>query len=204
MIDGETKQKLLQELEKSGNVYLSCMKVGINKSTFYRWREDKGFWKTANTAIKRGRENNCDVAEHALMMNVKDKKMDAIKYVLAHNSARYKPKIRKVIIEHSQTGEKKEELKQMQREHWSEIGEAYKSVIELVRNPVMKFTEEKTKDILGKMPGIQAKIGTPEYIDEDSDVLFPGEFLPDPDEDDNDLDNETMNKIILDLPEDNE
>lgn len=154
MIDGETKQKLLQELEKSGNVYLSCMKVGINKSTFYRWKEDKGFWKAASAAIKRGRENNCDVAEHALMMNVKDKKMDAIKYVLAHNSTRYKPKIRKVIIEHSQTGEKKEELKQMQREHWDQINDAYKSLIELVRNPDMNLTEAQTEEVLSKLPDI--------------------------------------------------
>lgn len=93
MIDGKTIESLLQELEKSGNVYLSCMKVGVDKSTYYRWlKENKSFKKQAMTAIRFGRANNCDVAEHALMLNVKDKKMDAIKYVLSHNSPKYKQK----------------------------------------------------------------------------------------------------------------
>ncbi len=37
MHDDKTKEKLLKELRKFGNVYLSCLKVGIDKSTFYRW-----------------------------------------------------------------------------------------------------------------------------------------------------------------------
>ncbi|MDO8604290.1 MAG: hypothetical protein Q7K40_02730 [bacterium] len=102
MIDLKTRQKLIRELEKSGNVYLACLKVGVDKSTFYRWKEsDKEFKKDATKAIRIGRENNCDVAEHALMINVKEKKMEAIKYVLSHSSPRYKPKTRKVVIEHS-------------------------------------------------------------------------------------------------------
>lgn len=97
MIDEETKQRLIQEIEKSGNVYLSCMKVNINKATYYRWlKEDSGFKKKAKQAEKIGRENNCDIAKHALMLNVKDKKMDAIKYVLSHNSPEYKPNEKRV------------------------------------------------------------------------------------------------------------
>ena len=101
MIDLETKEKLLKEIEKSGNVSLSCMKIGIDKATFYRWKDDKEFRKKANEAMKRGRESNCDLAEHALMLNVKEKKMDAIKYVLSHQSKIYKPKDRKVFLVHS-------------------------------------------------------------------------------------------------------
>ncbi len=93
MIDGKIKQKLLKELEKSGNVYLSCLKVGVDRSTFYRWRDrDKKFRKFSDKAINRGRENISDIAEHALLINVKEKKMEAIKYVLGHNSPRYKQK----------------------------------------------------------------------------------------------------------------
>lgn len=93
MIDGKTKNKLLEELEKNGNVYLSCLKINIHRSTYYRWKgEDKEFNKKAEQAERTGRENNCDIAEHALMLNVKDKKMEAIKYVLGHNSPKYKPK----------------------------------------------------------------------------------------------------------------
>lgn len=93
MIDGDTKNKLLDEIQKSGNVYLSCLKVNIGKATYYRWiKDDKNFKKAAKQAEKIGRENNCDIAEHALMLNVKDKKMDAIKYQLSHNSPIYKAK----------------------------------------------------------------------------------------------------------------
>ncbi len=101
MIDAETKQKLLKELQKSGNVGLSCMKVGVDRSTFYRWGEkNKKFKVDADKAITIGRENNNDVAEHALMIKVKEKDMTAIKYQLSHNSARYKPKPSTVNINH--------------------------------------------------------------------------------------------------------
>lgn len=93
MIDDKTKYKLLKELEKSGNVYLSCLKVGIDRSTHYRWFDyDKEFRKLASQAIRRGKENNCDIAKHALMIKVKEKDMRAIEYVLSHNDPTYKRK----------------------------------------------------------------------------------------------------------------
>jgi hypothetical protein len=107
MIDDDTKQKFIKELAKSGNVYVASLKAGINRDSHYRWkREDKEYRRIATLAERLGRENNCDVAEHALMVNVKEKKMDAIKYVLSHNSKRYKPKrTSNVVIEH-RTGTK--------------------------------------------------------------------------------------------------
>lgn len=102
MIDDKTKNKFLKELEKSGNVFLSCLKVGIDRSTHYRWLDaDKEYKERAERCLHRGRENNCDIAEHALLLNVKEKKMDAIKYVLSHNSPSYKPnKNSNVVIVH--------------------------------------------------------------------------------------------------------
>lgn len=85
MIDDQTKQKMLKELEKSGSVWLSCTKLHIHRSTYYRWKKtDKKFRQLANEMERHGRENMCDIAKHALMLNVKEKKMDAIKYVLGH------------------------------------------------------------------------------------------------------------------------
>jgi hypothetical protein len=93
MIDDKTKQKLLKELEKSGNVWSSCLKLNIHRSTYYRWKEvDKDFRRLANMMERHGRENMCDIAKHALMLNVKDKKMDAIKYVLSHLDPPFKRK----------------------------------------------------------------------------------------------------------------
>lgn len=90
MIDDKTKKLLLKEVEKNGNVSLSCAKIGVDKSTFYRWHENKSFKKKAEHAIKRGRETNCDFAESSLMVLVKQRKLEAIKYLLGHNDPRYK------------------------------------------------------------------------------------------------------------------
>jgi hypothetical protein len=93
MIDDKTKYKLLKELEKSGNVFLSCLRVGVDRSTYYRWFDaDKEFRKLAGQAVRRGRENNCDIAKHALMIKVKEKDMGAIKYVLSNNDPAYRRK----------------------------------------------------------------------------------------------------------------
>lgn len=102
MIDDKTKQKLLKELEKTGNVYLACLKVGIDRSTHYRWLDsDKVFKKQASQAIRRGKENSCDIAKHALMLKVKDKDMRAIEYLLSHNDPAYKRKrTNNVVIVH--------------------------------------------------------------------------------------------------------
>jgi hypothetical protein len=118
MVDDKIKNQLLKEIAKNGIVYLSCIKTGIDKSTYYRWKEtDKEFQKKANQAERYGRENNCDIAEHALMQNVKEKKMDAIKYILGHNSPRYRPKKNSnVVILH-----KKEVMPFMTQKSWEDL-----------------------------------------------------------------------------------
>lgn len=102
MIEEKTKQKLLKELEKIGNILMSCLKYGIDRSTFYRWKEsDPEFKEQAEAAIQHGRENICDIAEHGLVRKLKEADMNAIKYTLSHNSKRYQQKrTSKVILEH--------------------------------------------------------------------------------------------------------
>ncbi len=91
MIDDETKQKLLKELEKSGNVFISCKKVGIDRSTFYRWKEnDDVFRREAERVERLGRADNTDIGEHLLMKKVKEENLEAIKYLLRHNSPMYR------------------------------------------------------------------------------------------------------------------
>lgn len=105
MIDKKTKTKLLSELEKRGNVWFACAKVGISRATYYRWcEEDKNFREKAHALLKQGRENMCDIAEHALAIKVKEGSIEAIKYQLSHNSPFYKPRtVNKVILEHRRT-----------------------------------------------------------------------------------------------------
>jgi len=127
MIDEATKNKLIQELEKSGNVYLSCLKTGINKATYYRWlKEDSAFSKKAYQAIRFGRENNCDVAEHSIMLLVKEKNLKASEYILSHNSPRYKPAMSssRVYLEHKRSSA---EPKKSKPENWDEAVSDYKS-----------------------------------------------------------------------------
>lgn len=102
MIDADTKSKLLTELEKYGNVYYACNRIGIARATYYRWlKEDSSFKKSAKTSMKMGRDNFCDAAEHSLALLVKDKDFRSIAYVLSHNSSRYKHSPQsKVILEH--------------------------------------------------------------------------------------------------------
>ncbi len=92
MIYEEPKKKLLEELEKTGNVYFACLKTGVPRSTFYRWcKKFPEFKALTKAVIKNGRENSCDIAEYALMKKVKEGDFNAIKYMLTHNSPRYKP-----------------------------------------------------------------------------------------------------------------
>jgi formylmethanofuran dehydrogenase subunit E len=101
MVDEETKQKLLNEISKFGNVYLSCLKIGVDKATYYRWKQqDEKFKKEASGAEKIGRENISDVAEHSLLKNVKDGNQKAIEYTLGHNSKKYRQKRSNVVIVH--------------------------------------------------------------------------------------------------------
>lgn len=223
MIDLETKEKLLKEIEKSGNVYLSCMKTGIDKATFYRWRkDDKQFGKKATEAIKRGRENNCEIAEHALMMNVKEKKMDAIKYVLSHQSKIYKPKARKVIIEHSNTNNSEKAISTKKKEDMRTYSAGYtdgvRSFLEDHISKSKKHRPSTEEEVLERVEEIQRgkaddlddelmKEGRRHYAIENGEVieeenvirenpLLPGE--------DTESDDQTENKIILDLPEDDD
>jgi hypothetical protein len=95
------KKRILEELEKSGNVYFACAKHGIGRATFYRWKNsNKDFKKKTDHALNFGRMNNCDIAQHSLMKLVREGNLASIKYLLAHNSPLYKPKTRRVILEH--------------------------------------------------------------------------------------------------------
>lgn len=93
MIDDKTKKKLLWEIERTGIVLSSCLKVGVDKSTYYRWKEkSKKFKKEADRAEKYGRRAMCDIARHALMMKVKTGDPGLIKYLLSSLDPDFKKK----------------------------------------------------------------------------------------------------------------
>ena len=106
MINKEIKEQLIQELGKTGNIYWSCSKVGIDRSTFYRWKnKDKKFQEKVEMAEKMGRENMCDISEHALFKNVKAGNQRAIEYALRFNSKKYgRKQSTNVVITHKKEG----------------------------------------------------------------------------------------------------
>lgn len=89
----DEQSKLVQILEETPLVNYACRKVGIGRTTFYRWMKDNlPFKKEVERALASGRSQWSEIAESALMKNVKKEKMDAIKFYLTHNDKRYIPK----------------------------------------------------------------------------------------------------------------
>jgi hypothetical protein len=115
MIGEKTKKKVIEELEKFGNVFYACKKNGISTSTYYRWFENnKDFRKKAKNAIKIGQKNFVDLAENGLISNVGNKDQRAIEYVLSHLSKRYrKSDESKVIIIHRKENDSYTPIKKM-------------------------------------------------------------------------------------------
>lgn len=143
MIDDKTKDKLLEELEKGGNVYFSCLKAGISRATFYRWMKDDDLLaKEVRRVIHIGKQNNCDIAEQALMINVKNKDMNAIKYVLSHNSETYRPKDRKVTIVHDSGGQKSDSEKtEHSKDYYNGYTDALKTITETISDEYQKDSD---------------------------------------------------------------
>lgn len=82
---------LLQALEESPNLGQALARVGINRSTYYRWRQcDEVFLKNADDAIRRGIEKTADMVESSMLNSARDGNVQAQKYYLEHNHPRYK------------------------------------------------------------------------------------------------------------------
>lgn len=87
----KTVEKLLTELERTGIPLTACSKVGVSRSTYYRWRQENITFKLmTDEAIRIGRENITDLAESKLVKNISDGNQRAIEFQLRHNDPRYK------------------------------------------------------------------------------------------------------------------
>lgn len=84
-------QKMVEYLERTPVVESACSKLGIVRSTHYRWMESEPEYKNAvERALERGRSVVDDVAESHLISGVKNGQIGAIKFWLANNNERYK------------------------------------------------------------------------------------------------------------------
>lgn len=85
---------MLEQLKKTPVVQIACEKVGIARSTFYRWKEqDLNFAKEADRALAEGVALINDMAESQLLSAIRDRNISAIFYWLNHRHSAYSNKL---------------------------------------------------------------------------------------------------------------
>lgn len=85
------KIKLLEYLEEAPNIGAALSRIGINRSTYSRWRaDDELFTMKADKAIIYGIEKTADNVELALLGKARDGSVQAQKYYLSNNHNRYR------------------------------------------------------------------------------------------------------------------
>jgi hypothetical protein len=84
------KQLLLEQLKKTPIIQIACEKIGLGRTTYYRWRQaDSKFALAADTAIFDGCLLINDMAESQLISAIRDKNFPAIVYWLKHHHPTY-------------------------------------------------------------------------------------------------------------------
>src|SRR5680860_719631 len=84
------KMLILEQLKKTPIVQIACEKVGVGRSTYYRWKkEDLKFSSLADAATAEGSLLVNDMAESQLLSAIKDKNLTAIIFWLKHHHSSY-------------------------------------------------------------------------------------------------------------------
>ncbi|MDD4901733.1 MAG: hypothetical protein PHE24_01215 [Patescibacteria group bacterium] len=92
--DEKLKQLAIEQLNKTPIVQVVCEKIGLPRTTFYRWKEnDEKFAEAVNKAICDGRHLINDFAESQLLTAIKNNNLTAIIYWLNHNHKNYANKL---------------------------------------------------------------------------------------------------------------
>jgi len=95
MKTSKQKQLLLEQLKKTPIVQVACEKVGIARSSFYRWKlEDVTFATAVDEAIDQGVGLMNEYAESILIGAMKDQNLTAVFYWLNHRSPAYQTKVK--------------------------------------------------------------------------------------------------------------
>lgn len=84
------KDKFLQTLKEMPIIQVAAARVGINRSTYYRWREqDSDFRRSTDICLKKGREFVNDMMESLLINKAKEGNITSIIFWLKHNQENY-------------------------------------------------------------------------------------------------------------------
>lgn len=85
------KEQIIEEFKKTPIILVVCQKIGIGRTTYYRWvNEDINFAKFVEEAIRFGIQTVNDYAESKLIANIQKGDNTAIIYWLKHNHQKYK------------------------------------------------------------------------------------------------------------------
>ncbi len=92
--DKTLKQLAIEQLDKTPIVQVVCEKIGLARTTFYRWKEnDEVFAEAVDKATYDGRHLINDFAESQLLNAIKNNNLTAIIYWLNHNHKNYANKL---------------------------------------------------------------------------------------------------------------
>jgi len=88
------KELLIEQMKKTPVVEIACQKVGVGRTTFYRWqREDANFEMACVEAISTGIDLVNDLAESKLIGQIQDSNFAAIRFWLQNHKATYGNKL---------------------------------------------------------------------------------------------------------------
>ena len=84
------KKRVLKILRENPIISSACIQAGISRQTFYRWREeDADFNREVQQVISIGIDAVNDLAESALINNIKKGTMTAIRFWLSNKHKDY-------------------------------------------------------------------------------------------------------------------
>ncbi len=94
MRQAKQKAAILEELKRMPIVEIACKKVGVGRTTYYRFLKiDSNFAKQADEALAEGVLLMNDMAETGLLQGIKAQEFPSIAFWLKHRHKKYSPKL---------------------------------------------------------------------------------------------------------------
>lgn len=90
----KVKDNFLAQLKKVPIVQVACEKIGVSRTSVYRWRnEDTAFRKDMDSALAEGEELVNDMSESQLLSLIREKNWNAISFWLRKRSPKFRDRI---------------------------------------------------------------------------------------------------------------
>lgn len=89
-----TKTLFLEQIRKIPIIQVACEKVGVARSSVYRWRdEDEEFRKSLKEALAEGEALINEMSESQLISLIRDKSWQAISFWLRKRNPKFKDRV---------------------------------------------------------------------------------------------------------------